>query len=101
MSAYETDRPRRKLPLALVLLAVLLAGLVAGAIHFRSRFESQPPQIRLAPDSDVIGTAPLEITIADAGSGLKSLSIKLGETSIAAEEFASPLAEKKVDVALS
>ena len=101
MSAYQNDRPRRKLPALLVLLVVLLAGLVAAAIYFRPRFESQPPQIRLIPDADVVGNAPLEITVADAGSGLKSLSIRLGETSIAAEQFASPIGEKKVSISLA
>jgi len=101
MSAYDNDRPRRKLPLVLILLAVLLGGVIAGAIHLGPRFESQPPQVRLAPDADVIGSGPLEITVADPGSGLKSLSIKLGETSIAAEQFASPVAEKKVSVVLA
>ena len=101
MSAYDNDRPRRKLPLVLILLAVLLGGVIAGAIHLGPRFESQPPQVRLAPDADVIGSGPLEITVADPGSGLKSLSIKLGETSIAAEQFAAPVAEKKVSVVLA
>ena len=101
MSADQNDRPRRKLPALLILVAVLVAGLVAAAIHFRARFESQPPQVRLIPDANVVGNAPLEITVADAGSGLKSLSIRLGETSIAAEQFASPVAEKKVSVALA
>ena len=105
MSAYQNDRPRRKLPTLLVLLAILLAGLVAAAIYFRPRFESQPPQIRLAPDAAVIGAAPLEITVADEGRGLKALSITLSaggaQTTIAAEQFASPLAEKKVSVALA
>lgn len=101
MSAYDNDRPRRKLPLVLFLFVVLLGGLIAGGIYLRPRFESQPPQVRLAPDADVIGTAPLEISVTDAGAGLKSLSIMLGETSIAAEQFASPVAEKKVSVALA
>jgi murein DD-endopeptidase MepM/ murein hydrolase activator NlpD len=105
MSAYENNRPRRKLPIVLVLLVVLIAGLVAGAIYLRPSFESQPPQVRFAPDAEVIGTAPLEITVGDAGRGLKSLSITLSaggpETSIAAEQFASPVAEKKVSVALA
>ena len=101
MSAYDNEPPRRKLPLVLVLLVVVLAGLIAAAINYRARFESQPPQVRLAPDADVIGNAPLEISVTDAGAGLKSLSIMLGETSIAAEQFATPVAEKKVSVALA
>jgi len=101
MSAYDNDRPRRKLPVVLFLVVVLLGGLIAGGIYLRPRFESQPPQVRLAPDADVIGTAPLEISVTDAGAGLKSLSIMLGEASIAAEQFASPVAEKKVSVALA
>jgi murein DD-endopeptidase MepM/ murein hydrolase activator NlpD len=101
MSAYDNDRPRRKLPLVLVLLVVLLAGLVAGGIALRPRFESQPPQVRLAPDTNVMGNAPLEISVTDAGAGLKSLSITLGDSSIAAEQFAAPVAEKKVSVVLA
>jgi len=100
MSAYDNERPRRKIP-ALFLLAILIAGLVAGIVYLRPRFETQAPQVRLTPDVDVIGNAPLEISVTDAGAGLKSLSITLGETSIAAEQFASPVAEKKVSVALA
>lgn len=105
MSAYQNDRPRRKVPAVLVLLVVLVAGLVAAGIHFRPRFESQPPQIQLAPESAVIGAVPLEITVRDAGAGLKSLSITLAaggpRTTIASEQFASPVAENKVSVALA
>jgi murein DD-endopeptidase MepM/ murein hydrolase activator NlpD len=101
MSAYDNERPRRKLPALLFLLAILIAGLVAGMIYLRPRFETQPPQVRLTPDADVIGRAPLEISVTDAGAGLKSLSITLGETSIAAEQFAVPVGEKKVSVPLT
>jgi hypothetical protein len=66
MSAYDNERPRRKLPVLLVLVVVLLAGLIAAGIHFRGRFESQPPQVRLTPDAEVIGNAPLEISVTDA-----------------------------------
>ena len=101
MSAYDNDRPRRKLPVVLFLLAVLAVGLIAGGIYLRPRFESQPPQVRLTPDADVFGNAPLEISVTDAGAGLKSLSITLGDSNIAAEKFAAPVAEKKVSVALA
>src|SRR5262245_29060730 len=101
MTAYEPDRPRRKLPLLVVLLVILVAGLIAGGIYLGPRFESQAPQVRLAPDADVIGAAPIESTVTDAGAGLKSLSVALGETSIAAEQFATPVGEKKLSVALA
>ena len=101
MSAYDPEPPRRKPRVVLILLVVVVVGLIAAGIHFRARFESQPPQVRLAPDGDVIGSAPLEISVTDAGAGLKSLSITLGETSIAAERFAMPVNEKKVSVALA
>jgi murein DD-endopeptidase MepM/ murein hydrolase activator NlpD len=101
MSAYDNERPRRKLPLVLFLLVVLALGLIAGGIYLRPRFETQPPQVRLTPDADVIGNAPLEISVTDAGAGLKSLSITLGDSRIAAEQFAAPVAEKKVSVALA
>ena len=100
MSAYDNERPRRKIP-ALFLLVILVVALVAGIIYMRPRFETQAPQVRLTPDADVIGNAPLEISVTDAGAGLKSLSIMLGETSIAAEQFATPVGEKKVSVALA
>src|SRR4029453_8474898 len=101
MTAFQTERPRRKLPVLAVLVVLLVAGLVAGTIYLRPRFESQPPQVRRAPDADVLGPAPREISVNDAGAGLKSLSITLGETSIAAEQFATPVNEKKVSVALA
>jgi murein DD-endopeptidase MepM/ murein hydrolase activator NlpD len=101
MSAYDNDRPRSKRPLVLLLLVVLIAGAIAGGIYLRPRFESQAPQIRLTPDTDVMGNAPLEISVTDAGAGLKSLSITLGDRSIAAEQFAAPVGEKKLSVALA
>jgi murein DD-endopeptidase MepM/ murein hydrolase activator NlpD len=105
MSALHPDRPRRKFPLVIVLLGLLVLGLLAALIVNRARLEGQPPQVRILPDAEAVGTAPLEITVADAGAGLKSLSVTLAsggaETPIAAEQFAQPVAEKKVSVALA
>jgi murein DD-endopeptidase MepM/ murein hydrolase activator NlpD len=105
MSLSEPERPRRKLPAILLLLVILVGGLIAGAIYLRPRFESQPPQISVAPDGDAIGTAPLEITVLDAGSGLKSFAVTLSsggaETVIASEKFEVPVAEKKLSVSLA
>src|SRR4051794_37168694 len=105
MSLYEPERPRRKLPAILTLLVLLLAGLVAGGIYLRPRFESQPPQISVVPDGDAIGVAPLEITVLDAGAGLKSFAVTLSaggaETVLASESFELPVAEKKLSVSLA
>ena len=105
MSLYEPERKSRKLPAILVLLVLLVAGLVAGTIYLRPRFESQPPQISVAPDGDAIGAAPLEITVLDAGAGLKSFAVTLSsggtETVLASESFEVPMAEKKVSVSVA
>src|SRR5262245_18072203 len=101
MTAFETERPRRKFPALVAVLVILVVGLVAGGIYLKPRFESQPPQVSIAPDATDVGAAPLEISVSDAGAGLMSLAITLGETSVAAEQFATPVSEKKVSVSLA
>jgi murein DD-endopeptidase MepM/ murein hydrolase activator NlpD len=105
VSAYHIDRPRRKLPIAAIVLVIALVGLIAAVIYFWPRLESKPPRIQLKPDADMVGMAPIEISIADAESGLKSLAVTLSvggkETSLAAERFATPVREKSVSVALA
>jgi murein DD-endopeptidase MepM/ murein hydrolase activator NlpD len=102
---FQSDRPRGKLPALLILLLLVIAGLVAAAYFLRPRFESQPPQITLTPSADALGLAPVEILVTDAGSGLKSLAATLSaggtEHSLAAEQFAEPVRERKVTLALS
>src|SRR5438477_12246305 len=102
---FDNDRPRRKLPVLGALLVVVVAGLVAAGIWLRPRFESQPQQISLSPDKDAFGKAPLEVSAADAGAGLKSLAVTLSaggtDTAIAAEQFAQPVKEKKLSVDFS
>ena len=99
--SYQFDRPRGKLPVVLTLVIVAVAGLLAAAWLLHGRFESAPPSIRLTPEGDAIGTAPLEIAVADPGAGLKSLTVMLGETTLASEQFSPPVAEKKLSVALA
>lgn len=94
MNPYETQRPRAKSS-AIVVIAIVIAGLAAGAIYLWPHFESEPPQITLKPDSDVLGTGPVEIVIADQGTGL-SIEVKLAEATIASEQFAQPVGDKTV-----
>ena len=101
MSFYESDRPRRKSAAIVVVLVLVVAGLAAGAWYLRPRFESDPPQIALRPDADTVGNGPIEISIADKGTGLKSFEVKLGEATIASEQFAQPTAEKTLSVVVS
>ncbi|MEK7875736.1 MAG: M23 family metallopeptidase, partial [Pseudomonadota bacterium] len=65
----------------------------------------QGPQIKLTPDSDVLGLAPMEIDVTDQGAGLKSvtatLSVGGSEHTLASEQYAQPVTEKKITLALS
>ena len=100
MSIYSNDRPRRKLPIIGTLLLLVVVGLVAAGIYHRARFESEPPKVELRPDTDALGLAPLELRVTDAGTGLKSLSVMLGDTTLASETFTQPLGEKKFNLVL-
>lgn len=101
MTFHDSDRPRRKSVAVLFFFILLIAGLAAGGWYLRPRFESEAPQIVFKPDSDTVGTGPIEILIADRGTGLKSIEVKLGEASIASEQFAHPVAEKTITVVVS
>lgn len=104
MSTFPAERPRSKL-LPVLALAIVVAALIAGGFYLRPRFESDPPRITVAPEGDVIGAAPIEIRIADAATGLKSLKVTLTqggtEHDLATESFATPVAEKQISVALA
>jgi len=100
MSIYSNDRPRRKLPILGALLVIVVVGLIAAGIYHRARFESEAPKVELRPDTDAIGTAPIELRVTDAGTGLKSLSVMLGDTTLASERFDKPVGEKKFNIVL-
>lgn len=102
MNTSYSSRPRSKRPLLIIAFLVLAAVLVAGGIFLRPRFESAPPQITITPDTEVLGVAPLAIRIADAGTGLKSVSITLSQGgtdhTLLNEQLAQPAAEKTLAI---
>jgi len=105
MSAFETGTPNRSNRAVLVLSVIVIIGLLAGAWYLWPRFEREAPQVSLAPDADVLGTAPLEIVVSDKGAGLKSVIATLSsggvEHPLAAEQFVQPVAEQKIAVLAS
>src|SRR5688572_2547630 len=104
MSAFDSDRTRRKGPIIGFLLLIVAAGLVAAAFYLGPRFEWSSLQIKI-PDSDVLGLSAVEIAIGDAGAGLKSVAATLSaggtEHTLINEQYAQPVSEKKFTVALS
>ncbi len=105
MSTLDSDKPRRSFPGIIFLFLIIILGLLGGAYYLRPRFEGEAPQIRLTPDSDVLGLAPMEIVVTDQGAGLKSVTATLSaggsEHTLASEQYAQPVPEKKITVALS
>jgi murein DD-endopeptidase MepM/ murein hydrolase activator NlpD len=105
MSAFASDRRRSKLPLLVVLLVIVVAAVVAGGVFLWPRFESEPPKISVTPNAETLGLAPMEIVVTDGGTGLKSLAATLAQGgtvhNLATEQFAQPVGEKKVAVALA
>ena len=104
MNAFNSEKPRR-FPAVTVLLLVVVAALAVGGYYLAPRFERSAPQIAVTPDSDVLGVAPLEIVVTDQGTGLKSVTATLSvggtEHSLAGEQYAEPVKEKKLTVAAS
>ena len=106
MSTFEIGRPPRRLkPLVNVIYLLLVVLFLGAAYYFSPRFEWHAPQIKITPDTDALGLAPIEIDVTDRGTGLKSVSATLNvggtEHVLASEQFAQPTMEKKFTVALS
>jgi murein DD-endopeptidase MepM/ murein hydrolase activator NlpD len=107
MTTLQSSSPQRGGAGAVFLfvLIVVIAGFGAGAWYFSPRFESDPPRIALSPDTDVLGTGPLEIDVTDARSGLKSVTVTLSQggkdRTLASEQYAAPVPGKKISVALA
>jgi len=104
MNLSDTQRRGAK-PLAIAVVVLLVIAIGAGVYFFGARFETTPPRIALVPDAGYIGTAPLEITLADAGAGLKSVSVTLTiagvQTTLVTEKYAPAVKEKKLSVAVA
>ncbi len=105
MHAFPSGRRRSKLPIVVILVLILAAAVGGGAWYLSPRFESEPPQITLSTTAEVLGVAPLEIKVADKGTGLTSFRATLSqggtEHTLAAEQFDRPAAEKKIAVTLA
>ncbi len=106
MSALEIGRPKRRLlpgrGFFLVLLVILLVG---GGYLVLPRFEWYKPQIKITPDTDVIGLGALEIEASDRGSGLKSFNVSLksggSDIPLLAEQYDQSVMQKKFTLALT
>ena len=94
MRPFQSDRPRGRFPIVVVLVLIVIAAIAGSAYYLRPRFESVPPQITVSPDVDVVGVAPLEIQVTDKGTGLRSVTATLSqggtEHSLASEQFDNP-----------
>jgi murein DD-endopeptidase MepM/ murein hydrolase activator NlpD len=93
---------------AVVLLAVFVILLVAGAaaaVVLWPRFESDPPQVAVTPDSDMLGLVPVDIEVSDKGTGLKSVTVTLAqggpEQVLASEQYAKPVPSQKIGINLA
>ena len=52
-----------------------LREFAAGAWYLWPRFEREAPQVRLSPDCDALGLAPIEIVVSDRGAGLPCIPL--------------------------
>jgi murein DD-endopeptidase MepM/ murein hydrolase activator NlpD len=107
MTTPELSKPPRVSSLGAPLIYGAAAALVllTAAYFTLPKFEWRAPQVKVTPDTDTIGIAPLEIEVNEQGTGLKSVAVNLSsngiEHSLAAEQYDQPVMQKKLTVALS
>jgi murein DD-endopeptidase MepM/ murein hydrolase activator NlpD len=86
--------------LVVFFLALILAGIAIAAWYLHPRFESDPPDVTITPAADVVGMAPLEITVSDKGTGLRSVTAVLSaggvDHTLVSEQYRTPVTEKKI-----
>lgn len=106
MSALEFGKPRRRfVPGRGIVYLLLIIIVIAGGYVLVPRFEWRRPQIKITPDTDTIGLAPLDIEVTEQGTGLKSFTAVLTsggtEYPLVSEQYDQPVMQKKFAVALS
>lgn len=98
MNPSYASSPRSKRPLLIAVVLIVAAALIAAGVGMRPYFESAPPQVAVTPEADVLGVAPIAVRVADAGTGLKSVTVTLSQGgadhALANEQFAKSVPEK-------
>jgi len=104
MSISVSDKPGKRYTAIGVVLVIILAALGGGAYFLAPLLERSAPRIKF-PDAEVLGLAPVEISVSDQGTGLKSvtatLSVGTSQVTLFSEQYAQPVAQKKFTVELS
>src|SRR5262245_26344736 len=103
MTALELGRPpRRRNILRNIVVVILLCAVLGGGYFLIPKFEWHKPQVKIVPDTDTIGLAPVEIEINEKGTGLKSVAVTLSvggtEQSLFAQQYDPPVTQAKVTV---
>jgi murein DD-endopeptidase MepM/ murein hydrolase activator NlpD len=106
MTTLEIGRPRKAIAFNRnIIFVILLAALIVGLYFATPKFEWYKPQIKISPDTDTLGLAPIEIEINERGTGLKSVSVTLNaggtEMPLFTEQYDQPVMQKKLTVASS
>ena len=86
--------------IVLFFLALVLAGVATATYYLHPRFESDPPDVTVTPAADAVGLTPIEITVSDKGTGLRSVTATLSaggiEHTLVSEQYSTPVPEKKI-----
>src|SRR5438132_3502730 len=106
MTALEIGRPRKQIGFGKnIIYFTLLVLLIAAGYFLIPKFETYKPQIKITPDNDAIGLAPIEIEVNEQGTGLKSVSVTLAaggtEIPLVAEQYDRPVMQRKFPISSS
>src|SRR3954463_15994447 len=106
MSPLEIGRPPRRAGFFRnIFIVMMIVGVVIGGYFVVPKFEWKAPQIKITPDVDTLGIAPIEIDVTEQGSGLKSIAVSLSangtEYPLVSEQYEQPVMQKHLSVALA